>query len=127
MKLKPGLGRVYAIRRGNNWVILQLLSLTHGFVAIAGGMWSKNRWALCNLAQHPTNKQQTIKSHVRTDLADYFLLKGINGLEHLLRLNHTSDDEVQVLGTVKRLMVVSHLHSQLSTQQIQNTAVVIYQ
>jgi len=28
------------------------------------------------------------------NLADYFLLESINGLQHLLWLYHTSDDEV---------------------------------
>ena len=50
--------------------------------------------------------------HATTHLANYLLLKSINSLKHLLWLNHTSDDQVQVLRTVKFLMVVFHLQNQ---------------
>jgi len=44
-----------------------------------------------------------------TDLVDNFLLKSVNGLQHLLRLNHAGHNQVQILSTVELLMEVLHL------------------
>ena len=73
--------------------------------------WYLNQSTYYKQQQQHNNRQNQSRASI-TNLADYFLLKSINGLQHLLWLYHASDDEVQVLRAVELLMVVFHLANQ---------------